>query len=241
MEQSQISRLTIPDLREFMVRRKNEIKEEINSCLVGIIESFDPSEQTANIKVEFKKVIKYGTPIDEDSAADKIIDYPLLVRCPVVVLNGGGGYLTFPIARGDECLVLFCDRDIDGWFSSGNALPPNSARVHDLSDGFALVGPKSLRASLAGYLSDTVELYSAAMMRIKALEEMDIVSEADVIIRGSEIALGAPSDSIPGGSGTEVRRIWVVTSVSGNAVTLEERRITLSVPPSPVTKIVTIS
>jgi hypothetical protein len=241
MEQSQINRISIPDLREFFVRRKKEIKGEINSCLVGIIESFNVSEQTANINIAFKKIIKYGNPIDAESAADKIIDYPLLVRCPVVIMNGGGGHLTFPISKGDECLVLFCDKDIDSWFSSGSTLIPNSERVHDLSDGIALIGPKSLRASLSGYLSDTVELYSEAMVRIKAIEEMDIVSGADVILRGSEVALGLPADSVPEGSTTETRRIWVVDSVSGNEVTLTERRITLGVPPSPVTKTVTIS
>jgi len=26
------------------------------------------------------------------------------------VLNGGGAYLSFPIASGDTCLVMFCDR-----------------------------------------------------------------------------------------------------------------------------------
>ena len=239
-EQSNINRITVPGLREFFGRRKQEIKNELNVCLVGIIESFNSTEQTASINIAFKKVLKAGNPLENGLVTDKIIEYPLLVRCPVVILNGGGGHITFPIAKGDVCLVFFCDKDMDNWFASGAILPPNSERIHDISDGFALVGPKSLKASLSGYLSDTVELYSAAMMRLKALEAMDIVSSADVILRGSELALGMPTDSVPQGSTTEVRRIWVVTNVSGNVVTLTERRISLSIPPSAQIKTVTI-
>jgi hypothetical protein len=45
-----------------------------------------------------------------------------------------------PIQSGDTCLVLFCDRDLDNWFESGQITTLNSNRVHDLSDGVALVG-----------------------------------------------------------------------------------------------------
>ncbi len=72
---------------------------------------------------------------------DVIVDYPVLVRVPVIVLNGGGGYTTYPIFSGDQCLLMFCDRDIDLWLEKGvTNSPPNSDRIHDLSDAVALVG-----------------------------------------------------------------------------------------------------
>ena len=69
-----------------------------------------------------------------------VADYPLLLDCPVVVLQGGGAYIDLPIAEGDYCLVLFNDRNIDTWWDTGNVVVPRNRRKHSLSDGIALVG-----------------------------------------------------------------------------------------------------
>ncbi|CAK9250669.1 unnamed protein product [Sphagnum jensenii] len=45
-----------------------------------------------------------------------------------------------PIAQGDQCLILFNDRSIDNWFTSGQVQPLASSRLHSFSDGIALVG-----------------------------------------------------------------------------------------------------
>jgi len=239
-EISKINRTTVPGLREFFCRRKQEVKSEINSCMVGIIEDFDADEQTASISVAFKKVLKEVNQTESDNASDKIVEYPLLVRCPVVFINGGDSYLTFPIAKGDECLIFFCDKDIDGWFSSGTILPPNSERIHDLSDGIALVGIKSLKHSLSDYSTAAVKLYSDIKLKLQAVGSLDLSSGVEAILRGTEVALGIPVDSVPEGSTPEIRRIWVVTSVVGNQVTLTERRISLTIPTSPQTRVITV-
>ena len=66
--------------------------------------------------------------------------YPLLVDVPVFMLRGGKGGINLVITKGDPCLVIFADRDIDNWFSTGSAQLPNTQRIHSLADGFALVG-----------------------------------------------------------------------------------------------------
>jgi len=75
------------------------------------------------------------------------IQLPLLVDVPVVWMGGGGVTATFPIKPGDECLVIFASRCIDAWWQQGalalSAAPPDT-RMHNLSDGFALVGIRSL-------------------------------------------------------------------------------------------------
>ena len=65
--------------------------------------------------------------------------YPLLVDCPCFILQGGGAFIEMPIQKGDECIILFNDRDIDNWFN-GTTKEPNSNRKHTLSDGIAIVG-----------------------------------------------------------------------------------------------------
>jgi hypothetical protein len=67
-----------------------------------------------------------------------------------VLWQGGGGVTaTFPIVVGDECLVVFSSRCIDGWWSQGGIQNPPEARMHNLSDGFALVGVRSLPNAFA--------------------------------------------------------------------------------------------
>ena len=86
------------------------------------------------------------------------VTMPPLVDVPIVFPQGGGYILTFPIAVGDEVLVILASRCIDGWWQSGGVQIPPDFRMHDLSDGFALVGPRS-QARLVGSINPSaVEL-----------------------------------------------------------------------------------
>jgi hypothetical protein len=57
-----------------------------------------------------------------------------------------------------ECLVCFNDRDIDKWFNNGQVQQPNSARLHDLSDGMVIIGFRSMLRPLTGYNPAATEL-----------------------------------------------------------------------------------
>lgn len=71
-------------------------------------------------------------------------NYAMLVDMPFIILGGGKFSMTFPIAPNDQCMILFNDRDIDNWISSGQVAqsgsPPATNRLHSFSDGIALVG-----------------------------------------------------------------------------------------------------
>lgn len=122
-----------PDLRALLDNLKAEIFYTLNCHQVGVIESYNPTKQTASIRLSMLRVI--GT---------EEVAYPLLTDCPVMFPAAGGAYMTFPVVKGDPCLVLFNDRDIDNWFTTGNVVAPNSIRAHSLSDGIAILGIRSL-------------------------------------------------------------------------------------------------
>jgi hypothetical protein len=77
------------------------------------------------------------------------VDMPLLVDVPVIMMNGGNFMISMPVKVGDECLVVFSDRCIDNWWANGGVQPQvdkrgiGELRFHDLSDGFAIIGPFS--------------------------------------------------------------------------------------------------
>ena len=85
---------------------------------------------------------------------------PKLVDVPVCFPRGGGYTLSFPIVPGDECLVIFSSRCIDSWFASGGYAPPTDHRMHDLSDGFAIVGPFSQKTKISNISTTTAQLRS---------------------------------------------------------------------------------
>ena len=71
------------------------------------------------------------------------LKYPLLSKVPAVSLYGGIARLQFPVAVGDQCLVFFADRCMASWKQTGSPQPLPNPRMHDLSDGFALIGVAS--------------------------------------------------------------------------------------------------
>lgn len=82
--------------------------------------------------------------ISLDDGTTQFVNLPLVVDVPICFPSAGGFALTLPIHLGDEVLVLFASRCIDSWWQSGGIGLPAEMRMHDLSDGFAIPGPKSL-------------------------------------------------------------------------------------------------
>jgi len=110
---------------------------EIWTAVPGIVQSFDPAASTVTVQPAIR-----GS-IEVPGGAVQSVALPLLVDVPVVWPGAGGFTLTFPIQPGDECLVVFAARCIDAWWQSGGVQEPLERRMHDLSDGLALVGPRS--------------------------------------------------------------------------------------------------
>ena len=72
--------------------------------------------------------------VSDPSGNVRLVNLPVLVDVPLVWPRAGGFALTFPIAAGDEVLVVFSCRCIDSWWQSGGIGAPAEARMHDLSD-----------------------------------------------------------------------------------------------------------
>lgn len=139
-------RVVPPDLNFILDSIKSEIFRDLNCIKIGEIQSFDKATASAEVKI----TIQEWTDFDNDQS----ISYPVIADVPVMVIQGGGAFIEFPIKKGDPCLLFFNDRDFDIWWTSGNVTTPNSTRKHNLSDCIALVGinPKSKSLPLTGNL-----------------------------------------------------------------------------------------
>ena len=91
---------------------------------------------------------------------------PQLVGVPVYF----PGNFTYTINAGDECLVIFADTCIDGWWQTGDVSDPMVGRFHDLSDGFAIVGFRS-KNRIPSEAVNLDQKIAELEQRIAALEE----------------------------------------------------------------------
>ncbi|AOK32163.1 hypothetical protein WS67_21440 [Burkholderia singularis] len=127
------------------------------TAMPGIIQSFESAADrppTCSVQPAIKAQVR-GIDGSVTSVA-----LPLLVDCPVQFPAGGNCTLTFPVAPGDECLIVFASRCIDAWWQSGGVQEQAELRMHDLSDGFVLLGFRSRPRALAGVSGNSTQLRS---------------------------------------------------------------------------------
>lgn len=182
--------------------------KELHTALPGIIVAFDAVKQTASVQSTISRVAH------DDSATP----LPLCVDVPVHFPGGSGYVLTFPVAPGDECLLVFSERAIDGWFESGEVTPPTDYRLHDLSDGFALVGFRSQPKKITNFSTSAVELRSEdASTKISLSSNGGIVNQtpggSTVLTNDGQYYINAPGGIILNG---QVLLIGSMTSQPGN-------------------------
>ncbi len=76
------------DLASLLSLWKKEIFLSLNCHHIGTIQKFNPGAQTAEISIQYKKT-QYVKGAD-GVYKKKLVDYPILLDCPVISLRGGG-------------------------------------------------------------------------------------------------------------------------------------------------------
>lgn len=128
---------------------KDEIGLEINCHAVGIIETFNPTLQTATASIPYQKVVYQDT--GDGIWGPVLFSYPVLVDCPVRYDFGANGGVTVPYSQGDSVYVGFNDRDLDFWFTGRLNNAPNTARLHAFTDAVILGGIQDVTNSIQNF------------------------------------------------------------------------------------------
>ena len=158
------------------------------TAMPAIVRRYSPEKLTCEVEVSVQAQVS-----DLRTGAKQWVPLPLLVDCPVVFPQGGQFLLTFPIAPGDEALVVFASRCIDAWWQSGGVQVQADLRMHDLSDGFVIPGVRSQARLPLGTVSATdVELRNStgdSVVRIKPSGAMELTSPVSISLTAPDIAL----------------------------------------------------
>lgn len=111
---------------EFFSRLKSGLVGELNTCLIGQIERFDPQRMSADVVL--------------------LPDNELIIDVPVGIQQTGDFFIRIPYKPGDFVLVVFSQRDIDGIMNSGDATP--SKRMLSKDDAVIVCGLNPFDAPL---------------------------------------------------------------------------------------------
>jgi hypothetical protein len=100
---------------------------DVHTALPGRIVSYDAEHQTADVQPMLRRAL-------QDQDGEKVLEaLPILPCVPVVFPRGGGCFVSFPMAAGDGGLLVFSERAIDRWRSTGENADPGDLRMHGLS------------------------------------------------------------------------------------------------------------
>lgn len=135
---------------------------ELHTSLPAKIVSYNAAKQLADVQPTLKR--RY-----EDDADAKPL--PVIPNVPVrhPVASGGSARIHMPVKAGDPVLLIFCERSLDRWKGTTDAVDPGDRRRHDLTDAFALVGGGSPAAPFSVTDADAIEVViGSAVMQLKA-------------------------------------------------------------------------
>ncbi|WP_160285931.1 Gp138 family membrane-puncturing spike protein [Pseudomonas knackmussii] len=186
------------------------------TALPGIIESFDASAMTCVVQPAIQGQVR------DKAGSLSSVNLPLLLDCPVQFTAGGGCTLTFPVKAGDECLVVFASRCIDSWWQSGGIQPQAELRMHDRSDGFALLGFRSQPRVIGAVSTSAVQIRSDDG---QAYIEINPQSHAIGASTPGPITLTAPTVTI-NGDVTVNGKVTTTGDVKAGAISLQTHKHT---------------
>lgn len=175
----------------------NEVLEahqaNVWTALPGVVKAYRNNGATGCV-VDVQPSIMAKLRQPGPDGAEKWVPLPLITDCPVMFPGGGGFTLTFPIAAGDECLLVFASRCIDAWAQSGGTANQQAdMRMHSLSDGFAFVGVRSRPRTLSPAANTTrAELRSddgQTKIVIRPDDRVDVTAPASIVLTAPQVTI----------------------------------------------------
>jgi len=127
-------------------------------------------------------------PITNRVVDGKSIALPEFIEVPILTLQGGGSYTAYPIAVSDYCLLIFTERCFDRWYGGQDFQPPLELRMHDYSDGIALVGVNPLADAIT--IPSVIQTSGDSNHDGNHIHNGDLTVNGDLVVDGDITATG---------------------------------------------------
>lgn len=130
-----MSRDVEPNLEQLMRAWLDRHEIELRGPMPGRIESYDASNQTANVQ----PMLRLPVPQPDGSTTQE--DPPIIPCVPIIIFRVLGWFFSLPVNVGDYVLLIPCEGDWSRWWSSAGALSNvDDLRRHHLAHCVALAG-----------------------------------------------------------------------------------------------------
>ena len=136
-------------LNDAIVTTFDSLLSAVHTSLPGRIEKYDYKKQQAEVKPLVKKKFIDG----------EVMELPVLVNVPVVFPRTKKSGITFPLATGDGVLLIFAERSLERWYSTGEDSEPGDRRKFDMSDAIAIPGCFSFANDNLASNNDDLEIH----------------------------------------------------------------------------------
>lgn len=157
------------------------VKRTIHSVLRDDVHTIKPAVIT---KVDYETCSVSAKPTTKTLwSDDKNIEFGEVYEVPILINQGGGARLTFPVKAGDLCWILFSDREFGNLLDTNGKIPVDS-EDREAFGGYAigaLVGWHT-RPTAKEILSDAVVLEYGDTI-IKVYDDSLDISTANVSIQ----------------------------------------------------------
>lgn len=117
------------------------------TSIPGHLVAYDPERQVAQIQVGIEQRDINGNR----SAIDTLVEVP-------VYMYGGSFCVEVQLDPGHEGIVIFSQRCIDGWFTTGGVADNPIARFHDMNDAMFLPGLRSMPNTIPNHANNGIRL-----------------------------------------------------------------------------------
>lgn len=187
------------ELSKFFNNLKNKTQKELNSTIIGEIDTYDP----VTLKAKVKPLTNiYGLAL------------PVLINVPLVYTGNDNFIIHAPLKKGDLVVIDICDQDIDNILLGNKDTNTQTERVHELDDS-VIVG------KISPFTEEQTVLNNDDLFIGKKDGSCYITlkNNGDVIIESSNIKLGSgATESIPLGDSLKSWLDSHVHSSSGTGV-----------------------
>lgn len=151
----------------------------VNVCLPATVVDYDDTTQKASVKLvpRFRR---------KDAAnGNQIVCYdpPNISGVPVAFPGAGEFSITWPLAAGDTGYVVFSDRSMDEWLSSGaSRTEPQDIRRHNITDAIFVPGMRPFSDALGSEAIDSSALViTGDCIKLGSSSASDFVALASLV------------------------------------------------------------
>ncbi len=103
---------------------------DVHTCLPARVTEVDVVMGVCNVIPVLKTEFSDGT----------VVELPPIVNVPIATYRAGTAFISLPLKVGDMVMLLFSERSLDIWQTSGEVVDPVDPRKFDLSDAIAYPG-----------------------------------------------------------------------------------------------------